>query len=372
MILGKKYEGPEVDMWSLGFQIPNPGVILFALLCGHLPFDDDNMKELYKKIANGTYKTPDHVPTSKLQFNIDARHLINRLITVDPKKRATLKEVLQHPWVNEGHDTIPQSYIPKRLYINDPSTLSKDITNRLEIFGYSKHDIMEAFSPNQDHSKPSAIRSTYHLLSEMVLREQHRLRTHRKQQQKLAESRSTFTSANTLHEACQSQCSITEEGEESRRVGMRTVSHYQGPSGVRERSAVRRQSLPLMIPNAKPHSTADKLREEFRVVSGWFLNYSTTSTKSQSDILGQLFGVLGSHMVRYEADRCSFQCEIDYNHVLFERTSGIPVKPQLVEILVEISKVPKMELNAIHFKRLTGGVWNYKKVANKILSKLVL
>ena len=42
------------------------GVILFALLCGHLPFDDDNMKELYKKIANGTYKTPDYLPSGKV------------------------------------------------------------------------------------------------------------------------------------------------------------------------------------------------------------------------------------------------------------------------------------------------------------------
>ncbi|KXS16880.1 Pkinase-domain-containing protein, partial [Gonapodya prolifera JEL478] len=85
MILGRAYRGPEVDMWSLG-------VILFALLCGHLPFDDDNMKELYKKIAAGTYKSPDYLMP-------DARHLISRLITVDPAKRATLDEVLRHRWV---------------------------------------------------------------------------------------------------------------------------------------------------------------------------------------------------------------------------------------------------------------------------------
>lgn len=44
-----------------GFSFFFEGVILFALLCGHLPFDDDNMKELYKKIAQGTYTVPDYL-----------------------------------------------------------------------------------------------------------------------------------------------------------------------------------------------------------------------------------------------------------------------------------------------------------------------
>jgi 5'-AMP-activated protein kinase catalytic alpha subunit len=48
MIAGKKYESVKVDIWS-------SGVILFALVCGYLPFEDENTGNLYKKILNGDY-----------------------------------------------------------------------------------------------------------------------------------------------------------------------------------------------------------------------------------------------------------------------------------------------------------------------------
>jgi len=51
MIAGKKYVGTEVDTWSCG-------IILFALICGYLPFEDPDTTELYKKILTGKYKIP--------------------------------------------------------------------------------------------------------------------------------------------------------------------------------------------------------------------------------------------------------------------------------------------------------------------------
>ena len=84
VICGSLYAGPEVDVWSCG-------VILYALLCGTLPFDDENIPNLFKKIKNGLYTLPGYL--SDL-----ARDLIPRMLVVDPLKRITIPEIRQHPW----------------------------------------------------------------------------------------------------------------------------------------------------------------------------------------------------------------------------------------------------------------------------------
>eukprot|EP01137_Pigoraptor_chileana_P009398 Opistho-2@57573 len=100
MILGNKYVGPEVDIWSMG-------IILFALLCGHLPFDDSNVKRLYDKIVRGHYMCPENLSP-------EAKHLLSRMIVTDRTMRATLDEVRMHPWVNEGCDGPPDNHLPLR------------------------------------------------------------------------------------------------------------------------------------------------------------------------------------------------------------------------------------------------------------------
>ncbi|KDN35680.1 Pkinase-domain-containing protein [Tilletiaria anomala UBC 951] len=84
VISGKLYAGPEIDIWSCG-------VILYVMLCGRLPFDDEYIPTLFKKINNGIYSIPSYV-------SAEARQLLQSMLVVDPVKRITIAEIRQLPW----------------------------------------------------------------------------------------------------------------------------------------------------------------------------------------------------------------------------------------------------------------------------------
>lgn len=86
MIAGKRYNGLNVDIWSCG-------VILYALICGYLPFEDPNTNCLYKKIMNGNYEVPDFI-------SHDARELLKNILNIDPEKRFKINEIRRHGWFN--------------------------------------------------------------------------------------------------------------------------------------------------------------------------------------------------------------------------------------------------------------------------------
>ncbi|NXY80826.1 SNRK kinase, partial [Alcedo cyanopectus] len=155
ILLGDEYDAPAVDIWSLG-------VILFMLVCGQPPFQEANDSETLTMIMDCKYTVPPHV--SK-----ECKDLITRMLQRDPKRRASLEEIENHPWL-QGVDPSPATKynIPLVSYKNLSEEEHNSIIQRMVLGDIADRDtIVEALETN----KYNHITATYFLLAERILRE---------------------------------------------------------------------------------------------------------------------------------------------------------------------------------------------------------
>ncbi|XP_061596647.1 MAP/microtubule affinity-regulating kinase 4 isoform X1 [Cololabis saira] len=139
---GKKYDGPEVDVWSLG-------VILYTLVSGSLPFDGQNLKELRERVLRGKYRVPFYMST-------DCEGILRRFLVLNPTKRCTLEQVMKDKWINSGYEgeDLKPHIEPVEDY-SDPA--------RIEVMvgmGFTSEEIKDALL-NQKYNEVTA---TYLLL----------------------------------------------------------------------------------------------------------------------------------------------------------------------------------------------------------------
>uniref|UniRef100_A0A674D1P1 non-specific serine/threonine protein kinase n=1 Tax=Salmo trutta TaxID=8032 RepID=A0A674D1P1_SALTR len=139
---GKKYDGPEVDVWSLG-------VILYTLVSGSLPFDGQNLKELRERVLRGKYRIPFYMST-------DCENLLKRFLVLNPSKRGTLEQIMKDRWINAG---LEENELKPFMEPEQDITDQKRIDIMVEM-GYTQEEVTESLT----RMKYDEITATYLLL----------------------------------------------------------------------------------------------------------------------------------------------------------------------------------------------------------------
>ncbi|KAB2077600.1 hypothetical protein ES319_A06G110100v1 [Gossypium barbadense] len=88
VLKNRGYDGPKADIWSCG-------VILYVLLAGFLPFQDENVMNMYRKVFKAEFQFPPW-------FSTESKHLISKHLVADPEQRITISDIMRVPWFRKG------------------------------------------------------------------------------------------------------------------------------------------------------------------------------------------------------------------------------------------------------------------------------
>ncbi|XP_027032548.1 serine/threonine-protein kinase MARK2 isoform X15 [Tachysurus fulvidraco] len=440
---GKKYDGPEVDVWSLG-------VILYTLVSGSLPFDGQNLKELRERVLRGKYRIPFYMST-------DCENLLKKFLILNPTKRGSLEQIMKDRWMNVGHEEEElMPYIEPQPDYKDPKRTGQHPGSA----GGWKRDIMLQMGYAQDEIQDSLVNQKYdeimatYLLLDYRNSENSILSTGTSRgRSSPGPERSTLGVQNGKDSTVTqrvpvvspstnniSNSTVADRTNFPRGVTSRSTFHagqqrasrdqhtstYNGPpaspslshgnSQVRRTgtgifskftSKFVRRNLSFRFPRRSPFegegrdeasrpmlSTAEKLEkgthgstgDENRdsVSSSSPVSSTPSSTQSSKDIKPRSLRFTWSMKTTSSMEPNEMMKEIrkvldsnSCNYELRERfmllcKSGNPSCDEYVQWEMEVCKLPRLSLNGVRFKRISGTSIAFKNIASKIANELKL
>ncbi|KAI5618487.1 serine/threonine-protein kinase SIK1 isoform X1 [Silurus asotus] len=156
---GKEYEGPQLDIWSLG-------VVLYVLVCGSLPFDAASLPALKQRVIEGHFRIPYYMSQ-------ECENLIRRMLVVDPVKRISLAQIKQHCWLKAVPISVCQAFLnpPEPETHCKAKSYNKQVLSFMQTLGIDKQRTIESLQ-NDSYNHFSAI---YWLLLERLVNEQEQI-----------------------------------------------------------------------------------------------------------------------------------------------------------------------------------------------------